>query len=128
MAEQKSDFGKGFVYNLVLFAMHLHNRFADRIFNGKSEGIFLDTGTLITTWANGASDHLYEIEIPERYKGTEIETKVLELKRFGLEIGHGFIRHDYTKKDFMKLSSLTKEIALLVDTDLGVEPIAATWE
>lgn len=33
MSTNKSDFGKGLVYNLVLFSMHFDNQFANEISN-----------------------------------------------------------------------------------------------
>ena len=46
----------------------------------------------IELWANGASDHLYEIEVPEGDDWKEIAFMVEELKELGLEMGHGFGR------------------------------------
>ncbi|GAJ18609.1 unnamed protein product, partial [marine sediment metagenome] len=36
----------------------------------------------------GASDHLYDIEVPERFLGTSIERKVRQLQNFALKIRH----------------------------------------
>jgi len=38
-------------------------------------------------WANAASDHLREIEVPEEWKELEVGKKILELKEKALEIG-----------------------------------------
>jgi len=82
----------------------------------------------ITLWANGASDHLYELECPKKYKGTVIEKKVKELQDLGLEMGHGYkLNKIYTMKDVEKLQTLTADIFKAVDKDLGVKVIEAKW-
>ena len=76
--------------------------------------------------ANGASDHLYEIQTPESwsYKPTEltilITSKLKELQEKGLAIGHGHTQTIWKKEDIQHLFELTKEIALLIDKQLGV--------
>ena len=84
----------------------------------------------LTTWANGSSDHLYELECPEVYKGTEIEKKVEELRDLGLDMGHGrglMGEAQYTWENFVYLKKLTAQIFKLVDEKLGVEVIEARW-
>lgn len=81
----------------------------------------------ITTWANGATDHLYDIQCPEVFKGTEIEKKVTELQDKGLKMGHGFLPIDYTFDDFLELQTLTGDIFKLVDEKLGIDVIKAQW-
>ena len=76
--------------------------------------------SLIELWANGASDHLYEILVPRRWKGTELEKKVKKLQHLGLEIGHGFTGKIWKFDDFVKLQDLTKEIAILIDSSIGL--------
>ena len=49
----KSDFGKGFSYCIGLFLMHSERK--------EYEGFHL--------WFNGASDHLYDLEIPDCFSG-----------------------------------------------------------
>lgn len=74
----------------------------------------------IEMWANGASDHLYEIETPKQWKGTLIERKVKKLRNLGLEIGHGFTGKLYTFEDFQLLTKLTSDIFKLTDKKLEV--------
>lgn len=83
----------------------------------------------IQLWANGASDHLYEITVPEQFKGTEIEKKVLELQDKGLDVGHGtgLMSRDVTWEEFTYLQTLTGEIIKLVDKALGVEQVDARF-
>lgn len=81
----------------------------------------------ITLWANGSSDHLYEIECPKVFKGTEIEKKIEELRDKGLEMGHGFSGREYTFEDFLELQTLTGDIFKLVDEKLGIDVVKAQW-
>lgn len=76
---------------------------------------------LIEMWANAASDHLREIEVPEEWKELEVGKKILELKEKALEIGHGFTGKTWKYEDFVNLQKLTEEIALLVDLRLGLK-------
>jgi hypothetical protein len=75
----------------------------------------------IELWANGASDHLYEMMVPQRWKGTEIEAKVKELTDLGLKIGHGFTESIWTGEHYRKLWELTKDIAILIDQNIGLK-------
>ena len=170
--ENKSEFGKGFVYNLVLFAKHFENSSYERIRHahfimsksreerdkilcdnldpshdyGKDATFwmrfFVEKETpiygsekkamshLLELWANGASDHLYDIEVPERYRGTEVERLTLDLKSRALRMGHGFLLDktwDYDE-DLVWLIETTKKIGFLIDEDLGVDPIRGEWE
>ena len=115
----KSDFGEGFVYNLILFASHFERKLVE--INGVE-----DYGL----WFNGASDHLYELEIPEKWKDKEIGIKAKELQDLALDIGHGdrMMKPENTKEDFIKCIELTKELGLLIDKELGINPIKGTWE
>ena len=119
----ESEFGKGLVICLVKFAEHFMV-FGRQLEEYKKAGL-KELGC-VEVWANGASDHLYEIEVPSEWKNTEIETKVNELKDLGLEMGHGFKRN-HTKDDVEKLFNLTKEIAILIDKKLGLKPEKGAW-
>lgn len=80
-------------------------------------------------WANGATDHLYEMKYPKSWKGTVVAKKIDELKSLGLKMGHGFnTAKTWTMKDFIKLQKLTKEIAFMIDKKLKINPIKAQWE
>lgn len=167
-----SEFGKGLIYNLILFSMHFANdqakliRQLEFLRNQTPEDIKLimspdpppnkDYGNdlkhaifywkeilpmhktpedliadQINLWANGASDHLYEIQVPEIMKDTKLEKKILELKELGLEMGHGnglFGQYKYNVDDFSRLIDLTKEISIAIDKMMGVDVIKGTWE
>lgn len=124
--EEKSEFGSGFVYNLVLFAKHWNAMSEMREYykkQGEPEERFY------SSWFNGSSDHLYDIEVPEVFKGTEIETMVKELKDTSLDLGHGsgLIDDIATKRDFQRVFELTEKIAFEIDKYLKVNPIKAEY-
>lgn len=111
---ETSEFGKGFIYNLVLFAAHFERP------------IHLGDYSM---WFNAASDHLYEFEVPEKWKGTKVGEKAEKLKELSLDIGHGSRLTDHDcKSDFELVKNLTKEIALLIDQELGHNPVKAEYE
>lgn len=153
-----SEFGKGLVYNLVLFAMHCDNEFASEIrglnfvihmkdVTEYDRTIFDALNTIeaykdiypnpadllrhrINMWANGASDHLYEIKTNVGDK--ELKKKLEELKTLGLDMGHGSGLIDGTVcnwDNFCKLHELVKECARLIDSELlKIPTIKADWE
>lgn len=81
---------------------------------------------MIELWANGASDHLYEIHVPlwmrfvhpvlsRRIK--ELKDAVAQLREEGLEIGHGFnTQMTWKIENFLKLYELTLHIGNLLDS------------
>jgi len=121
--EYKSDFGKGLVTCLVKFAEHAGRLSSDiKDFKATSLGI-----SPISMHFNASSDHLYEIEVPDKFKDHAIGAKVKELRDKGLEMGHGFIRKTYTVEEALQLYDLAIEIALLIDKELGLNPIKGTF-
>jgi len=78
---------------------------------------------VIELWANGATDHLYDMEVPPEWENTVIAEKVAELKSLGLSMGHGFTGHTWTFEDFLKLFRLTHEIALAIDRRIGIQNV-----
>src|SRR3990167_5230197 len=121
--ERELKFGKGLVICLVKFAEHSMKLATDiEVYKEMKEksGKYFTESNAITMHFNGASDHLYEIEVPEKWKYTEIGRKVEDLREKGLEIGHGFTGKTYTIEDAEYLYNLTQEIALLIDKELGL--------
>lgn len=114
----ESEFGKGFVYNLILFAAHFDRELCD-----------MKSLCKYNLWFNGASDHLYEFEIPKKWEKKTLGKKARKLQRIALDIGHGkrMMEKD-NEKDFHECVKLTKEIGLLIDKELGVNPIKGKWE
>ena len=111
----KSEFGKGFVYNLILFASH----FEREIFKVQNKKDF-------RIWFNGASDHLYELEIPKQFKNTEIGKKAKELQDLSLEIGHGkrMMNGSVNEHDFNKVVKSTGTETFVVFINDSFRPLA----
>ena len=107
MKKETSEFGRGFVYNLILFAKHYekHIKWVGeykkireekeklpkevRTCAGKSIKIFTDENALSLAF-NGSSDHFYELEIPKQWQGKKIGKLAKWLQDRCLYFGHGF--------------------------------------
>ena len=92
----KSEFGRGFVVNLVLLAKH---------FGLPPEKAFY-----------GASDHLDDLIVPEQFKGTEIEELIERLRKQVIWHQPGTL----DKEDAADVRRLLNRIAVAVDTQLGI--------
>ena len=116
----KTDYGKGFVTCILKFIEHAE---AYLKFKEESEKIGLHTppGNL---WFYGASDHLLDAELPERFKGTEIEEKFAELVSY---IPRERLGHGLTEECVIEIMDLCREIAILVDEHLGLKPDLGKW-
>lgn len=121
MTKEMSEFGKGFIICLVKWAEHFERRYDE-----KTETIMGESGS-IEMWANGASDHLYDIETPKGPKWNLVRKMVDELKTKGLEMGHGYTGKKWTKQDVLKLQELTRDIALATDKILGIDGDLGQW-
>ena len=116
----ESNYGKNFhdrIRFYILQMMPIHNNNLEELISHE-----------ITLWANGATDHLYEIEVPEGKDWNKIRTKVKELQDKGLTMGHSFNNKKiYTFKDMEELQELTLQIALLIDKKIGLMPDRGEW-
>jgi len=128
LKKEKSEFGKGLVVCLVKFHQHFSPEYLKEIdickealssYYGNEEKA-ISRG--ITLWANGASDHLYEIEAPEGKEWDEVREEVKTLQDSGLEMGHGIACYTkdiiYTLKDVERLRELSEEILMAVNNKL----------
>ena len=126
----ESEFGKGLVICLVKFAEHRETWLNTKKFYGRmreqSPDLFSESSA-VELHFNAAADHLYEIEVPEKWKEKEIGRKVKELQDFGLEIGHSFTGKKWTEADITKAYTLCQEIAILIDKELGLEAEVGRW-
>lgn len=128
---EESEFGKGLVICLVKFAEHrmwwIEQKRQYEEMRKKSPDLF-SVSHAIEMHFNGASDHLYAIEVPKEWRRKKLGRKVKELQAFGLEIGHGFpCTHDWTEADVEKAYTMCQEIAILIDKELGLEPQKGQW-
>lgn len=125
-----SEFGKGLVICLVKFAEHQwrwqdQKRFYDEMRQQRPD-LYTYANT-VERHMNGASDHLYEIEVPPSWKRTELGRAVKELRDFGLDMGHGFTGKTWTETDIEKAYEMCRQIALLIDKKLGLKPDMGEW-
>ena len=100
-----SKFGRGFVVNLVLLAKHL--------------GLPPDKAFF------GAADHLDEMILPDRFRGTEVEQALEGFRKAVLWHQPGSMdREDYTTAMFALY-----RLAIAIDSELGIkDPDAGQYD
>ncbi|MCK9317043.1 MAG: hypothetical protein PHT97_13455 [Methanoculleus sp.] len=94
---QKSEFGRGFVVNLMLLSRH---------FGLPPERAFF-----------GAADHLNDLTVPEQFRGTEIEELVERLRKTVIWHQPGIM----DKEDTADVRRLLNRLAVAIDTHLGIQ-------
>jgi hypothetical protein len=123
--KEASEFGKGLVICLVKFAEHMGNwqsqKESYKQMIKENPELFTESYA-VKMHFNAASDHLYEIEVPEMERDSLIGKKVAELKTLALEMRQIFNNKEYTEKDLFALYDLCEEIALLIDEQIGLKP------
>ena len=71
---------------------------------------------LVHLWANGASDHLYEIHVPSVFVGTPIEKMINDLRTIALDMGHNYDTDKlFTYDDIKNLKTLTDTLFVKID-------------
>ena len=129
--KKQSEFGKGFIYNLILFAKHWWKcqelLGSYRRLRVKNPKLFSDKDALAMWW-NGASDHFMEFEIPKQWQKKKIGKLAEQLSNKAWHWGHEFEGQDkLAEKDFGDFFEQLEELARLIDKELGVSDIEATW-
>ncbi len=100
-----SEFGRGFVVNLMLLAKH---------FGLPPERAFY-----------GASDHLDDLILPEVFRGTEIETLVERLRKQVIWHQPGTM----DREDAADIRRLINRLAIAIDKHLGIpDPDAGKYD
>jgi len=117
----KSEFGEGFLICLIKFAEHAEDLTRYREVCKKIERTSEHANAM---WFYGASDHLYGLECPKRFKGTRIEELVKKLQRYLHEKRLAFT---LSEDDVITIMDLVREIAILVDKELGVKADIGEW-
>lgn len=92
----QSEFGRGYATCLRMFANHRArlktnlDQYATMLRSGTSHPTLFTPDKAVHMWANGATDHLYEMELPIKgVPDTELQVAGFVRER-GLDIGHGF--------------------------------------
>ena len=130
MSEEQSEFGKGLVICLVKFAEHWERLIADvRRYKelAKERPDLYSESSAVEIAMNGAGDHLYDIEVPESMKGTEIESMVEELQDKGLKMRLSMQGERYVFEDAAALFQLARDISLAIDKRLGLDAEIGKW-
>jgi hypothetical protein len=91
-----SKFGRGFVVNLILLAKHLGLP-PDKVFFG-------------------AADHLDEMVLPERFRGTEVEMALEHLRKAVIWHQPGSM----DKEDYAEAVRAMNRLAITIDHELGI--------
>lgn len=123
MTKKTSEFGKGFIYNLVLFSKHWWRHFEDfkRSDEMAEKNPELWTKGSNDLWFNGAGDHFFEFEIPKQFQGTKIGKLAQELQDEAIKRRLGSI----TLKELSTFFEKLEELCMLIDKKLGVIDIKA---
>jgi hypothetical protein len=120
--KQTSEFGTGLTYCLGLFLCH-----AERLTSGSRVTI---TDRDAEMWFNGASDHLYELQIPDVLP-TRLKNRLHKLRDLALEWGHGFGLAGgvcATYKDVAWAIQEAKDLLRAIDKHYGITTIKGSWE
>jgi len=121
--KEKSEFGQGFIYNLILFAKHWGSIGADIKFwkqIGNEERAY-------SMWFYGASDHFFDFKIPSCYKKTEIGRLARKLQDECLRLRLPIGMKKATEKDFNNIFNMLEKLAILIDKKLGINDLEAEW-
>ena len=127
-----SEFGKGCTYCLGLFLAHAERTMGMTLkqldeMDERNEDKENPNYSLATSlWFNGASDHLYELEIPEQFP-VALKKRLAKFKHKVLMWGHGFTNTE-TKEDKKWSIQEAKDILRLIDKQLGVKTMKGQWE
>jgi len=113
----ESEFGKGLTYCLGMFLAHAEM--------WKSRGEF-EFGLKPSLWFNGSSDHLYELEMPDKMP-KELKKRIILFRDKCLEWGHGF-KIEATMEDYTWSIEEAKELLRLIDEYNGIKTIEASWK
>ena len=129
----KTEFGKGLCYCLALFLCHSErNMYANEKDEEKADERFKEFGKVeeysptVEMWFNGASDHLFDLEIPETLPKS-LQKRLKEFQDKVLKWGHGF-KNNSTKKDKIWAIQEAKDLIRLIDKSNGIKTEKGQWE
>lgn len=119
---EESEFGTGCTYNLALFLAHESKIQQFRNMN--------EDNNYSHAWFNGASDHLYELQIPKQFP-EELQTRLQEFKNKVLDWGHGsglMTPNSVNWKDVEWSLRECKDLLMEIDKQLKVKVIKGDFE
>lgn len=117
--EETSEFGKGLTYCLGLFLAH------EAMWRQEAES---KVPGWPHYWFNGASDHLYELEVPESFPPA-IKERLCALREKTIAWGHGVgERNSATEQDVSWSLKEAKSLLRAIDQFHGVDVVEGGWE
>ena len=117
--EYESEFGRGFTYCIGLFLAHQFMHSEDL---GKPSNSYFSNEWM---WFNGASDHLYELEIPDNF------VLKAECKKWAdkvLDLGHGKDLLSAKQEDIDWALEQARKFLLAWDKQCGINTEKGHWE
>jgi len=124
MSKEKSEFGRGLCYCLALFLCH-SERAEDKKFKDKYKN--KEYSFVTEMWFNCASDHLYDLEIPDNLPVT-LKKRLKTLQNKAIIWGHGFREEEQAKEEDKNWAiKEAKELIRLIDKAHGVKTEKAGW-
>lgn len=120
----ESEFGKGFIYNLILFSKH-HDRIKSDLKCYESIGKpFL----AYEMWFYAAADHFFDFEIPPQFKNKLIGKLALKIQNKALNLRlPRKLKKLAIGKDFEDIFKDIEKLAMLIDKEFKVKDIKARF-
>jgi len=112
------EFGKGLTYCLGLFLTH-----AERKHDVPGVAV-MDSAEM---WFNGASDHLYDLVIPENFP-QDLKDRLGKLQDKAIHWGHGFKIPTATEEDRAWAIFEAKDLLLCIDKHFGIDAEEADFK
>ena len=127
MVKEKSEFGKGCAYCLGLFLAHSERDFLARDF-AKTEDEKKAIRIVNSMWFNGAGDHLFELEIPEKFP-MKLQKRLRKFREFVLKRRLVLEEKEkVTEKDKQWAIKEAKLLLLEIDKYLEIDCEEAEWD
>lgn len=128
MVKEKSEFGKGLSYCLALFLCHserveMYTPEMAKKLGYSDEHIEKRNAEM---WFNGASDHLYDLEIPDKLT-ISLQNRLKEFQEKVLAWGHG-LQSNATKEDKEWAIFEAKNLIRLIDKFHGIKTEKGQWQ
>lgn len=124
---ETSEFGSGFIYCLINFAKHFDKVMVEYDNIQRLGNAYL-TKHVYSTWINGASDHLYELEIPKNLP-EPLKKMAIELQEIALKWGHGeYLMQEMTREQYQSMRKCLNVLCIGIDRWLGIEDKEAQWD
>lgn len=122
--ETESEFGKGLTYCLGLFLAHAERDHCSSCAAKKKE-LNINRGDW---WFHAASDHLYELEIPETLPAP-LQDRLKRFRDEMLDKGHGAgLIEQHSEESINEAIHEAKALLMEIDKAWGVPTTEANWK